>query len=88
MRLKSGIVQSRVGEEYIAVATGEAGKNFNGMIRNNATAAFLVEKLARETTVEELVAAVLDVYDIDEATARADVEQTVEAFRRAGLLHE
>lgn len=88
MRLKSGIVQSKVGEEYIAVATGEAGKNFNGMIRNNATAAFLVEHMLQDTTVERLVKAVLDTYEVDEATARADVEKTIEAFRNAGLLDE
>lgn len=88
MKLKSGIVQSKVGGEYIAVATGEAGQNFNGMIRNNSTAAFLVDHMQTETDIDALVEAVLETYEVDEATARKDVEKTVEAFRKAGLLDE
>ncbi|MBE5965213.1 MAG: PqqD family protein [Lachnospiraceae bacterium] len=88
MKLKNGIVQSKVGGDYVAVATGEAGKVFNGMIRNNATAAFLVDKMMKETTVDELVKALLDTYDVSEEIARKDVENVVASFRKAGLLDE
>lgn len=88
MKLKSGIVQSKVGSDFVAVATGDAGKNFNGIIRNNATAAFLVERMLKETSVEQLVSALLENYEVDEATARADVEKTIDTFRKAGLLEE
>ena len=41
MKLKSGIVIEKAGDEYVAVATGEAAKSFNGIIRNNKRANFL-----------------------------------------------
>lgn len=88
MKLKNGIVQSKVGEDYVVVAMGEAGRNFNGMVRNNATAAFLVERMLKETSEDELVASLLEEYEVDEATARRDVKHTIETFRNAGLLDE
>ena len=45
MKLKSGIVMEKTGDEYIVVATGEAAKSFNGIIRNNKTANFVFEQL-------------------------------------------
>ena len=44
MKLKSGIVMEKTGDEYIVVATGEAAKSFNGIIRNNKTANFVFEQ--------------------------------------------
>ncbi len=88
MKLKNGIVQSKIGNDYVAVATKEAGEKFNGMIRNNATAAFLVDKMMEDTTVDKLVDALLETYDVSREVAKKDVENVVDAFRKAGLLDE
>ena len=48
MKLKSGIVMEKTGDEYIVVATGEAAKSFNGIIRNNKTANFVFEQLKED----------------------------------------
>lgn len=39
MKLKDGFIITKNGNDYIAVAAGEAGKAFNGMIKMNGTAA-------------------------------------------------
>ena len=38
MKLKKGMITEEANGEFVAVATGEASKSFNGLIRNNATA--------------------------------------------------
>ena len=53
MKLKSGIVIEKTGDEYVAVATGEAAKSFNGIIRNNKTANFIFEQLKEEKSEEQ-----------------------------------
>lgn len=42
--------------------------------------------LAEERTMDDLVAAILEEYDVDEARARTDVENFVERLRQAQLL--
>lgn len=86
MKLKDGIVLGNVDGENFAIATGKAMKQFNGVIHNNKTAAYLFELLKEEQSEDSLVAAMLDRYDVDEATARADIREVLEIMKNAGVL--
>ena len=86
MKLKSGIVIEKAGDEYVAVATGEAAKSFNGIIRNNKTANFIIEQLKEEKSEEQLVEALLEHYDVSREKAQADVHALVVKIREAGLI--
>lgn len=88
MKLKNGMITDSSSEEFIAVATGEASKIFNGMIKNNATANFLFEQLMSDTTEEKLVCDLLEKYDVPEETAKKDVHDFLEKIRKTGLLDE
>lgn len=86
MKLKSGIIIEPTGDEYVAVATGEAAKSFNGLVRNNKTANFIFEQLQTDKTEAELVDALLARYDVTREKARQDVEALIEKIRKAGLI--
>lgn len=88
MKLKNGVIMEKAGDGFIAVATGDASKSFNGFIRNNKTADFIFRQLTEEKTEAQLVEAILEKYDVDEATAARDVAAIVEKIRKAGLLDE
>lgn len=88
MRLKPGFVISKAGEDYVAVPTGEAGKTFNGLVRNNDTAAFLMEKLQKECTEDDLVQALLEAYEVEEKQVREDVVKFLNIVKEAGMLAE
>ena len=88
MKLKNGMVMEKSGEDYVTVATGEAGKTSNGLIRNNKTADFLFRELLNERTEDELVQALLQKYDVPEELARTDVRRIVGIIRDAGLLDD
>ena len=45
MKLKEGIVTNSIDGESFAIATGKAARNFNGLIKNNPTSAFVFELL-------------------------------------------
>ena len=45
MKLKNGIVTNSIDGESFAIATGEASKSFNGLIKNNPTAAYILNFL-------------------------------------------
>lgn len=86
MKLKEGIVLGNVDGEDFAIATGKAMKNFNGVIHNNKTAAYIFELLQTEQTEDSLVDAMLEKYDVDENTAREDVREIINIIKEAGVL--
>ncbi len=88
MRLKEGFILHSVGDEHMAVATGEAAKGFNGIVRNNETAAYIFSLLQEETTEEAIVEAMCARYDAEESRIREDVHILIEKIREAGFLHE
>lgn len=88
MRLKEGFVLHNIGEEYMAVATGEAAENFNGIVRSNETGAYVFELLQKETTEEAIVEAMCERYEADRAVIERDVANIIQHMREAGFLHE
>lgn len=88
MRLKDGVIFTKVAEETIVVTVGEAAEAFRGMIKLNATGAFLAERMLQETTKEELAAALRQEYEIDEETALEAVQSIVEKFESVELIKE
>lgn len=89
MKLKNGIITDRFDEDqYVAVATGEAGKVFNGLIRNNKTADFIFRELMTEKTEDELVCAVTAKYDVDSQRARQDIQRILKVLEDTGLLDD
>ena len=88
MRVKEGFVLHNVGEEYMAVATGEAAENFNGIVRSNETGAYVFELLQKETTEEAIVDAMCEKYDADRSVIAKDVANIINQMREAGFLNE
>lgn len=86
MKLKDGFVTHEMGGEQIMVATGDA--SFAGLVRSNATAAFIVECLNRETTKEAIVEAMLAKYDATAEVIGADVDKVLAKLRSIGALEE
>lgn len=86
MKIKEGFILRQVGDQTVVVAVGAASRDFNGIIRLNSTGKFLWEKLEQDITPEQLLCAMLDAYDIDEDTAKADISQFIAKLKGADLL--
>lgn len=84
MKLKDGFITHISGQEHILVSAGNTG--FSGLVRSNPTAAFVVEQLKEDTTVDKIVDALLTEYDVDQARATADVTNLVEKLNSIGAL--
>ena len=85
MKLKEGFVLRTVAGDTIVVPTGST-LDLNMMITLNDTGKLLWEKLEKGAETEELVAALLEEYDVDEATAKAHVTAFVEKLNGHGFL--
>ena len=86
MHVISSFFIREVAGERIAVPAGAAAAKFSGIISLNETAAFLLAALSEEQTEESLLAAMLEEFDTDAATARADIADFLASLRSLGLL--
>ena len=86
MKLKEGFITHSSDGEHITVSAG--GGAFNGLIRSNQTAGFIVEALKENTTAEAIVAKMLEIYDAPEDIISADVAKIIQKLRSIGALDE
>lgn len=85
MKLKENFITQEMDGEQIMVATGGA---FAGMVRSNATAAFIVNYLKAETTKEAILDAMEKKYDAPRKVMSADVDMVIGNLRKIGALDE
>lgn len=86
MKTNKNFILRNIAGENILVATGEAAQNFNGMITLNEVASFIWNNVDECGSVEKLITSILDEFDIDEETARRDVEGFTNELIRMGMV--
>ena len=85
MKLKENFITQEMDGEQIMVA---AGGGFAGMVRSNATAAFIVDCLKTVTTKEMILDAMCRKYDAPRDVMADDVDMVIENLRKIGALDE
>ena len=85
MKLKDTYITHDSDGEQILLDTSSS---FAGLIRNNKTAAFIVECLKEETTEEKIVEAMFEKYDAPKDVLAKDVADVIEKLRKVGALDE
>ena len=85
MKIKSGFVLRKVGGSSVVVPVGQMSKEFHGMINLNETGETLWNLFTTERTVDEAVAEMMKVYEVEESIVRKDVETFVETIQKHGF---
>ena len=86
MQMNKDFVLRRVCGLNVVLPTGANVKDFGGALNLNDTAALIYEQLQAGITVEETAAALVSAYDITPETALADVQETIDSLREAGVI--
>lgn len=86
MKIKDGYLLREVAGNHVVVPTGKATLDFSGVITLNGAGAFLWRLLNTEKNEQELLSAMLGEYEIDAATAQADLVEFVTKLKEADLL--
>ena len=86
MRVDDGFVLREIAGDYVIIPTGKTVLDFNGMITVNEVGVFIWKMLQEETTFENIVKDILDEYDADEETVKADVQEFLDRIKEAGIL--
>lgn len=80
MKIKDCFVLRNIAGINTVISTG-AKTSFDGVITLNDTGVFMWEQLSKGVTLDELVDAMLNEYDIDESVARTDAEAFINKLR-------
>jgi len=87
MKTKKGFRLRTVCGENIIVAEGIENIDFSRIISMNEPSAYLWQKVQdREFDEDLLTSLLLEEYEVDEATARRDVETLVQKWFEAGII--
>lgn len=86
MKIKNGFVLKEVAGSHLVIPLGSQVFDFSSIIKLTETGAFLWTKLQSDCEIDELVASILEEYDVEEAKAKADVKAFVNKLRDADLL--
>ena len=85
MKLKKTFLVNQIAGETVGVSV--AG-GFNGIVKANSSAAFLLDCLKKEISEEALVKKLTDTYDVSPETAAADLKTLLAQLRSVGALEE
>lgn len=86
MKLNGKYKLRKVSDTYVIVRLGGGeALNLSKLITINETGAFIFNKLAEEISMDDLVAAILAEYEIDEAGARNAAETYVSKLVELGI---
>ena len=88
MKIKQGFVLRNVVDEFIVMPTGDNIAKFEGAVVLNEVSAFIFKQLQNPVSREDLLMALLNEYDVDEATAAADLDALLQKFSEMGLLEQ
>ena len=88
MKIKEGFVLRNVMDEFIVMPTGENIARFDGSVVLNEVSAFIYKLLETSISREDLLTAVLNEYEVDEATAAADLDVLLNKLADMGVLEK
>lgn len=86
MKIKKGFVLRNVVDEYIVMPTGDNIAKFEGAVVLNEVSAFIFKQLENSVSRDDLLAALLNEFEVDEATAAADLDALLRQFTDLGLM--
>lgn len=88
MKFLKELMLRNIAGEAILVPVGTSVQEFNGMITLTPVAKTIWENIENVETTDEIVQIVLDEYEVDEETARTDVEGFIQALKDIGFVGE
>lgn len=88
MRIKEGFVLREVAGNNVVIGVGATMQEFNGVLTLSGSGSLLWKKLESGADKEELIAAILEEYEVDRDTAEKDIDAFLDKIRSVKLLEE
>ncbi len=86
MIIKKELIKRDIAGEVFLVPVGKSMYDSNGLFILTELGAFIWELLPDAAGEDDIVTAVLNEYEVDEATARADIREFLKKLEDLGIL--
>lgn len=86
MKIKNDFLKRTIAGECVVVPVGNTALTFNGLISLNEVGEFLWDHLLEDTTFDQLIAEIMEEYDVEEETARQDALEFVNRLKAASII--
>ena len=86
MKIRKELLKREVGGEAFLVPLGKTVYDSNGLFVLTELGAFIWDLLPEAETEEEILRKILSEYEVDEATARADIREFLKKLEDLGIL--
>lgn len=86
MKIKKELIKREIAGDVILVPVGKTALENNGLFMLNGVGGFLWDILPEAENEEALVARLLSEYEVNEATARADVNAFLDKLKKLEIL--
>ena len=86
MKIKKELVKREIAGDTILVPVGKTMYDSRGMFILNELGVFIWDRLEEAETEADLVRAVTEEYEVEEAVATADVHEFAEKLRELGVI--
>lgn len=86
MKFRKELMKREIGGEFFLVPLGKTVYETNGLFFLSELGAFIWELIPGAETEADIVKAVLDEYDVDEETAKADVSEFIAKLKEMNIL--
>ena len=86
MKLKSSFITHDIDGKQVMIDIDRNG--FSGMVRSNATAAYIVDQLKSETTRDEILDKMSERYEAPRDVMGRDLDDILAQLRKIGALEE
>lgn len=86
MRIKNGFVLREVAGQTMVIATGEASKDFHGMIKLNGTGKVIWLGLQEGLSEGEIVKRLQEQFDVDSEKASQDTRAFIQQMEEMGFM--
>lgn len=86
MKIRKELLKREVGGEAFLVPLGKTVYDSNGLFALTDVASFIWDLLPEAETEEQILEKILSEYEVDEATARADLTEFLDKLRKMEIL--
>ncbi len=88
MKIKEGYDTYSVDEDHLMLLISYEPDEFNGILRSNEVAQFVIDCLREETSKEEILEKMIETYEGDPGLMKEDIDMVLDNLRTVGILEE